>query len=168
MGQLWDIVQAHIDSAPYPPSERQVAAKLGVSPTALSKWRAPKRLPDVENLRSLARLAGVPYSTVLEAALADTGYKEVVGNAEHPAPMNEAGATPAAGDSNVHEDVRDQGRAQGLRPVGAQVHPVMPHRTFTAHQRASPAARGEPGPLPRRGTGLPPGHAEAEAVELTP
>ncbi|MBD7949630.1 helix-turn-helix domain-containing protein [Oerskovia rustica] len=29
--------------------------------------------------------------------------KEVVGNAEHPAPMNEAGETPAADDSNVHE-----------------------------------------------------------------
>ena len=29
--------------------------------------------------------------------------EEVVGNAEHPAPMNEAGETPAADDSNVHE-----------------------------------------------------------------
>ena len=29
--------------------------------------------------------------------------QEVVGNAEHPAPMNEAGETPAADDSNVHE-----------------------------------------------------------------
>ncbi|GII98355.1 helix-turn-helix protein [Sediminihabitans luteus] len=76
MGQLWDIVQAHIDSAPYPPSERQVAARLGISPTALAKWREPKRLPDVENLRSLARLAGVPYRSVLGAALADTGYEE--------------------------------------------------------------------------------------------
>lgn len=117
MGQLWDIVQAHIDSAPYPPSERQVAAKLGVSPTALSKWRAPKRLPDVENLRSLARLAGVPYSTVLEAALADTGYREVVGNAEHPASMNEAGETP------VNElDQDDLDLAAHLMPPGGSLY----------------------------------------------
>lgn len=90
MGQLWKIVQAHIDASPYPPSERQVAMKLGISPTALSNWRAPKRLPDVENLRALARLTGVPYSEVLEAALTDTGYKEV-GHRGDAAPNTQAG-----------------------------------------------------------------------------
>lgn len=81
MGKLWDIVQAHIDSSPYPPSERAVAAKLGISPTALSNWKNPKKLPDRENLRSLAQLAGVPYRVVLSAALDDTGYLDPEGGA---------------------------------------------------------------------------------------
>lgn len=76
MGRLWDIVQRHIDSAPYPPSERQVAAKLGVSPTTLANWREPKKLPSRENLEAIAALAGVRYSVVLDAALYDTGYHE--------------------------------------------------------------------------------------------
>lgn len=76
MGRLWDIVQKHIDSAPYPPSERQVAAKLGVSPTTLANWREPKKLPSRENLEAIAELAGVRYSVVLDAALYDTGYHE--------------------------------------------------------------------------------------------
>lgn len=76
MGRLWDIVQRHIDEAPYPPSERQVAAKLGVSPTTLANWREPRKLPSRENLEAIAALAGVRYSVVLDAALYDTGYHE--------------------------------------------------------------------------------------------
>lgn len=76
MGKLWDILQHHIDTAPYPPSERTVAGRLGVSPTTLGHWRDPKRLPSRENLQAIADLAGVRYSVVLEAALYDTGYHE--------------------------------------------------------------------------------------------
>jgi transcriptional regulator with XRE-family HTH domain len=74
MGQLWDIVQTHIDSAPYPPSLRQVAARLGVTATTLGNWRDPQDLPARKNLRALAELTGTPYLKVLEAALTDTGY----------------------------------------------------------------------------------------------
>jgi len=76
MGLLWDLIQRHIDAAPYPPSERQVAAKLGVSPTTLANWRELKRLPSRESLRSIADLVGVRYAVVLDAALRDTGYHE--------------------------------------------------------------------------------------------
>lgn len=78
MGLLWDLIQMHIDSAPYPPSERQVAARLGVSPTTLGNWRDPKKLPTRENLQAIADLVGVRYSVVLDAALRDTGYHEEV------------------------------------------------------------------------------------------
>lgn len=74
MGKLWEIVREHVDSSMYPPSERQVAKRLGISPTALANWRHPKSLPAAENLRSLARLTGQPYSRVLDAALEDAGY----------------------------------------------------------------------------------------------
>jgi transcriptional regulator with XRE-family HTH domain len=76
MGMLWELIQRHIDNAPYPPSERQVAAKLGVSPTTLGNWRAPRKLPSRENLQAIADLIGVRYSVVLDAALYDTGYHE--------------------------------------------------------------------------------------------
>lgn len=79
MGRLWDIVQRHIDEAPYPPSERTIARKLGVSPTTLGNWRDPKKLPSRENLEAIAALAGVRYSVVLDAALYDTGYHEASG-----------------------------------------------------------------------------------------
>lgn len=76
MGKLWDLLQRHIDGEKYPPSERQVAARLGVSPTTLGNWRDPKKLPSRENLQAIADLVGVRYSVVLEAALWDTGYHE--------------------------------------------------------------------------------------------
>ena len=76
MGLLWDLIQKHIDTSPYRPSERRVAEKLGVSPNALRYWRNPKSLPTRENLQAIADLVGVRYSVVLDAALHDTGYHE--------------------------------------------------------------------------------------------
>jgi transcriptional regulator with XRE-family HTH domain len=81
MGMLWDLIQRHIDNAPYPPSERQVARRLEVSPNTLAHWRDLKRLPSRGNLQAIADLVGVRYSVVLEAALHDTGYHE--GGGEH-------------------------------------------------------------------------------------
>lgn len=75
MGRLWDIIQGHIDSVPYPPSERTIARKLAVSPTTLANWRGPKKLPSRTNLEAIAELTGVSYSVVLDAALYDTGYR---------------------------------------------------------------------------------------------
>lgn len=94
MGKLWDIVQAHRDAQKYPPSERQIARALDISPTALSNWREPKALPSAKNLRALAQLAGVPYSAVLEAALEDTGYKGG-GRRGDAAAKTQAGESPA-------------------------------------------------------------------------
>jgi transcriptional regulator with XRE-family HTH domain len=76
MGMLWDLIQRHIDNAPYPPSERQIAAKLGVTPNTLKIWRDLKRLPSRENLEAIANLVGVRYAVALDAALRDTGYHE--------------------------------------------------------------------------------------------
>lgn len=83
MGLLWDIVQAHIDSSPYPPSYRQVARRLGITPTTLTNWRDPQDLPRQTNLRALATLTGVPYDDVLRAALTDTGYFDPSRHHEH-------------------------------------------------------------------------------------
>lgn len=76
MGKLWDLIQRHIDEVPYPPSEREIARRLEVSPTTVANWRNLKSLPSRDNLERIAALVGVRYSVVLDAALRDTGYHE--------------------------------------------------------------------------------------------
>lgn len=76
MGRLFDLIQAHIDAQQYKPSERDVARKLGVSPTTLANWRDPKKLIDKEHLLAIANLTGTPYMRVLDALLEDIGYSD--------------------------------------------------------------------------------------------
>lgn len=74
MGKLYDIIQTHMDSQPYGVSQRQVASKLGVSPTTLKNWRTPRELVDKQHLLAISHLTGVPYLRVLDALLDDIGY----------------------------------------------------------------------------------------------
>jgi transcriptional regulator with XRE-family HTH domain len=113
MGRLWDILQRHIDESPYPPSERQVAAKLGVSPTTLANWRDPKKLPSRENLEAIANLVGVRYAVVLDAALYDTGYHEsgeVVAMRRRPAATVEAELRVARATLDEWDELKVTGR----------------------------------------------------------
>lgn len=148
MGKLWDIVQDHIDSSPYPPSERQVAKKLGMSPTGLANWRYPRGLPAAENLRALARLAGVPYSTVLEAALADTGYTEAH---DGQPPMTQAGASPAA---ESHVTVREVPPPPEFDPGAWDLaaHPMPPGGSMRQQDDERADAAGEESQDPPRRT----------------
>lgn len=74
MGRLYDVIQQHMDSQPYGVSERQIAIKLGVSPTTLRNWKTPTRLIDKAHLVAISQMTGVPYSRVLDALLEDIGY----------------------------------------------------------------------------------------------
>lgn len=74
MGQLYDLIQAHMDSQPYAVSARQVAGKLEVSPTTLKNWRKPEGLIEKKHLLAISRLTGAPYLRVLDALLNDIGY----------------------------------------------------------------------------------------------
>ncbi len=76
MGRLWDILQQHVDEQLYPPSYRQLAAKLGVQPQTLLNWKHPSALPSRANLKAIAELTRTPETDVLRAALIDTGYLE--------------------------------------------------------------------------------------------
>lgn len=89
MGRLYDIIQAHIDAqAPYPPSVRQVAIQLGVSPTTVANWRDIKRIPDTPHLEAIARLTGTPLRTVFNAAAFDAGL-----------PVDDPGPAPTSRDA---------------------------------------------------------------------
>lgn len=74
MGRLFELIQAHMDAQPYGVSERQIAQKLGVSPTTLKNWRTPVRLISKEHILAISRVTGVPYQRVLDALLDDIGY----------------------------------------------------------------------------------------------
>lgn len=75
-GHLWAIVQEWMDSMPYPPSQRKLAARVSVSPSALSEWKYGMGFPDPDALRRLAVEMAVPYERVLDAVLKDRGYRE--------------------------------------------------------------------------------------------
>lgn len=141
MGKLWELLQRHIDNSPYPPSERQVAAKLGVSPTTLGNWRDPRKLPSRENLQAIADLVGVRYSVVLDAALRDTGYHEatvVVPIRRRPASTIEAELQVAAEDLaafdrlTVTGSVAKSKRAELKRRVDALEAELVASRSATA------------------------------------
>lgn len=90
MGRLYDIIQNHMDSQTYGASQRQVASKIGVSPTTLKNWRTPKELIDKRHLVAISDLTGVPYVRVLDALLDDIGY---LSRDERPAYDSEVGET---------------------------------------------------------------------------
>lgn len=74
MGRFFDLIQQHIDSQPYPVTERQVAKRLGVTQTTLSNWRTPKKLIAKRHIIAVAELAGVRYERARDALLEDIGY----------------------------------------------------------------------------------------------
>jgi hypothetical protein len=76
VGQLYDIIQAHMDAQQHGTSARRVAKAIGVSPTTLKNWQTPTKLIDKAHLEGIARVTGTPYAEVLAALLADIGYQE--------------------------------------------------------------------------------------------
>jgi transcriptional regulator with XRE-family HTH domain len=115
MGKLWDVVQAHMDGEPYRVSQRQVALKLGISPTALGNWRQLRSLPEADHLRALANLTGTPYLRVLDAALEDAGYLPKAGG-DHDEPRDTAPSTQAGGSPAGERFVTRRPRRPGTAP----------------------------------------------------
>lgn len=74
MGELWSIIQGHLDQ--YGVREAAFARRMGTGPQTINAWkmRGLKRLPERHLLEAVARETGTPYPAVLKAALVDTGY----------------------------------------------------------------------------------------------
>lgn len=87
-GALWGLIQLWMDSMPYPPTQRQLARRLEVSPSALTDWKYGRGFPSPENVRKVATEIGTPYEKVLDAVLRDRGYR-----IETPAEKRERGAS---------------------------------------------------------------------------
>lgn len=87
MSNVGDLIEAY--QALHGTSDRALAMRVDVSPTLIGKWKrgAIVELPKPALIEALAAQMSVNYDRLLEAFLADTGYREdVMGNAEHPAP----------------------------------------------------------------------------------
>ena len=74
-GLLWALVQEWMDSIPYPPSQRKLAARIRVSASAVSDWKYGSGFPEPAALKRLAAEIQVPYERVLDAVLKDRGYR---------------------------------------------------------------------------------------------
>ena len=56
-------------------SYAELAARIGISPSALSDWKYGRGFPDPDDIRRLADEIGVPYERVLDAVVIDRGYR---------------------------------------------------------------------------------------------
>jgi transcriptional regulator with XRE-family HTH domain len=74
VGKFYGLIQQHVDEQAYPPSERELARRLGVTPSTLANWRHPKKLAEKRHIEAVAELAGVSYTRALDALLEDIGY----------------------------------------------------------------------------------------------
>jgi transcriptional regulator with XRE-family HTH domain len=70
-GNVWRLVQAHIDS--YGVREAELARRVGTSPQTLNSWkiRGIRDVPSTAILRKLAAEIRQPYLLVLTAAMLD-------------------------------------------------------------------------------------------------
>lgn len=94
MGQLYDLIQAHMDAQPYEVRPADVARKLGVSRQTVLNWREPTGWVSRRHLEGIAQLTGVPYLRVLDAMLEDIGYISRT-------PPDDPKGTSVAGEPNV-------------------------------------------------------------------
>lgn len=75
MGAFWDAIQAELDRERFAPSDRRLAASLGVAPSTIKNWRdGLTKLPDREHLEAVAQFLGESYESVLLLALGETEH----------------------------------------------------------------------------------------------
>lgn len=77
MSEMLALIDAYKDTHGQP-SDASIARAVGVAPQTISSWRKRgiRELPARDTLIQLAHFMRVPYPTVLEAVLIDTGYAE--------------------------------------------------------------------------------------------
>lgn len=139
MGELWSIIQGHLDR--YGVREAEFARRMGTSPQTINTWkvRGLKRLPERWLLEAVARETMTPYVNVLHAALLDTGYSSD-GVSGEPAPAAEDGraAAPSAAPHSTTVTAQDI-EAGATLPPAAPAHRRTPRSTGTRptpHRRA--------------------------------
>ncbi|WGX98773.1 hypothetical protein [Nocardioides sp. L-11A] len=101
MGRLFELIEAHRQAQPYPPSLARVAQEVGVSRQTLLNWRAPTGLIDKRHLIAISEVTKVPYQRVLDALLEDIGYLQA----------DELPAAARKGTPNLREAKRRQDEA---------------------------------------------------------
>lgn len=76
-GHLWAVIQEWQDAQPWkPPSQRELAERIGVSHSTVTDWKYARTFPNPRDLKELAKALRVPYERVLDAALQDADYRD--------------------------------------------------------------------------------------------
>lgn len=75
MGAFWDAIQAELDRERFAPSDRRLAASLGVAPSTIKNWRnGLTELPKRAHLEAVASFLGQTYEATLLLALGETEH----------------------------------------------------------------------------------------------
>lgn len=75
MNELVRLIQGHLDR--YGVTRAAFARRCGTTPQTMQNWWGPMAaLPMAKHLRGVAEVTGIPYLTVLDAALVDVGYRD--------------------------------------------------------------------------------------------
>lgn len=119
MGELWGIIQAHLDR--YGVREAAFARRIDTTPQNLNSWKTSglRRLPNKDLLAAVARETGTSYQTVLDAALLDTGYISSASEAGDAVPAQPEPAPPAPDQpsSAVHVPEPEDNTGAATRPA---------------------------------------------------
>jgi transcriptional regulator with XRE-family HTH domain len=87
MGALWQLIEEYRDAQTYRPSVSQVATRAGLGRSTLNRWQRLSQLPERDHLQAVARVIGLSYEAVLDAALRDIGYLSESEASSDAAPM---------------------------------------------------------------------------------
>ena len=118
MGQLWTIIQAHLDR--YGVREAAFARQIGTVSQTLSSWkhRGLKQLPNKDLLEAVARETSTPYEEVLAAVLVDIGYATVTPSSGDVEPVrSEPEPTSETPSSGVHVPEPEDNIGVASRPA---------------------------------------------------
>jgi len=121
VSELWHMIETHLDH--YGVTRAAFARKCGTQRQVVQNWYdRPTTLPRPEHLRAVAKVIGMPYETVLNAALVDAGYREkVVDNVV--SLRRELDATAARDNSALADIAARLSRQLGITPPAAD----LPH-----------------------------------------
>lgn len=106
-------------------SQEQVAAKIGVSRQAVSKWECAEASPDTDNLIALALLYGItvdellfadPEKAIVEAPVSEAAGSETVADNATQSEPAEDGAEQGEGTTAQSEDAAVQGEDDTVHP----------------------------------------------------
>lgn len=71
---FWKAIQAWIDAQPWGVSQRQLAAKLGVSPSLLTDWKLGRSMPQPHHVQAVAAVTGISDRALARTVMLDAGY----------------------------------------------------------------------------------------------
>lgn len=72
MGKLWTLYQEWRDGMEFPPSHRQIAARIGISSSTIAGWRdGLAELPKRSTIWRLHEVTNIPFEALMQAAIED-------------------------------------------------------------------------------------------------